>query len=157
MNNKRKRHPPCQVCFDEYDTGRLEKILVTLKSIDGFYNDNSRKCVLLRTIISKLDKLIKEHGFDYKEKALKEAGQKLIEELKPLPLTMEYQGYVGSVELSKEDSLLYGKVLGTRTLISYEGKTIDALVEDFHNAVDNYLAWGLGGKVIDKEKTDEET
>ncbi len=64
MDDRQKQNPPYQVCFDEYDTGRLEKILVTLRAIYGFYNDNSRKCVLLGTIIRKLDKLIKEHGLD---------------------------------------------------------------------------------------------
>ncbi len=54
--------------------------------------------------------------------------------------TMEYQGYVGSVEFSAEDCVLYGKVQGIRSLISYEGSTAAELVEDFHGAVDAYLA-----------------
>ena len=45
--------------------------------------------------------------------------------------TMEYKGYVGSVEFSEEDGLFYGKVMGIRALISYEGSTA---------AVDDYLA-----------------
>ena len=32
--------------------------------------------------------------------------------------TMEYKGYVGSVEFSEEDGLFYGKVMGIRALIS---------------------------------------
>ncbi len=53
--------------------------------------------------------------------------------------TMEYKGYVGSVEFSEEDALFFGKVLGVRTLISYEGENARDLVEDFHSAVDDYL------------------
>ena len=53
--------------------------------------------------------------------------------------TMEYKGYVGSVELSEEDALFYGKVLGIRALISYEGTNAAELVADFHGAVDDYL------------------
>ena len=53
---------------------------------------------------------------------------------------MEYRGYVGSVEFSEEDGLLYGKVQGIRALISYEGDSAAALVADFHGAVDDYLA-----------------
>ena len=34
--------------------------------------------------------------------------------------TMEYKGYTGSVEFSEEDALFYGKVLGIRSLLSYE-------------------------------------
>ena len=53
--------------------------------------------------------------------------------------TMEYKGYVGSVEFSEEDALFFGKVLGVRALISYEGENARDLVEDFHRAVDDYL------------------
>ena len=53
--------------------------------------------------------------------------------------TMEYKGYVGSVEFSEEDALFFGKVLGIRALISYEGENARDLVEDFHSAVDDYL------------------
>lgn len=53
--------------------------------------------------------------------------------------TMEYKGYIGTVEFSEEDCLLYGKVKGIRSLIFYEGTTAKELVTDFHNAVDDYL------------------
>ena len=54
--------------------------------------------------------------------------------------TFEYQGYIGSIEFSEEDKVFFGKVQGIRSLISYEGKTPDELIDDFHNAVDDYLA-----------------
>lgn len=54
--------------------------------------------------------------------------------------TMEYKGYLGSVEFSEEDTLFFGKVLGVRALISYEGENARELVENFHGAVDDYLA-----------------
>ncbi len=53
--------------------------------------------------------------------------------------TMEYKNYVGTIEFSEEDCLLYGQVLGIRSLISYEGTTAKELLEDFHTAVDDYL------------------
>lgn len=53
--------------------------------------------------------------------------------------TMEYRGYIGSVEYSEPDNCLYGKVQGIRSLISYEGESISELIEDFHGAVDDYL------------------
>ena len=52
---------------------------------------------------------------------------------------LEYKSYTGSIEYSKEDDLLYGKVLGIRGLISYEGRTGKELEEDFKEAIDNYL------------------
>jgi predicted HicB family RNase H-like nuclease len=53
--------------------------------------------------------------------------------------TMEYEGYVGTVEFSEADGLFFGKVVGIRSLISYEGTTAKELVDDFHGAVDDYL------------------
>lgn len=53
--------------------------------------------------------------------------------------TMEYKGYVGSVEFSESDGVFFGQVMGIRGLISYEGTTAGELVEDFHGAVDDYL------------------
>lgn len=52
---------------------------------------------------------------------------------------LEYKGYTGSIEYSKEDNLLYGKVLGIRGLISYEGSTGKELEGDFKEAINAYL------------------
>ena len=52
---------------------------------------------------------------------------------------LEYKDYTGSIEYSKEDDLLYGKVLGVRGLISYEGETGQELESDFREAIDTYL------------------
>ncbi len=52
---------------------------------------------------------------------------------------LEYKGYTGTIEYSHEDNLLYGQVLGIRSLISYEGEIGRALEEDFKASVDTYL------------------
>ncbi len=55
---------------------------------------------------------------------------------------LEYKGYKGSVEYSKADNCLFGKVLGmSKTLILYEGNTVDELRADFEAGVDSYLAY----------------
>jgi len=54
--------------------------------------------------------------------------------------TVEYKGYVGNVDFSEKDGLFYGKIMGIRALISYEGVTTKELVDDFHRAVEDYLA-----------------
>ncbi len=51
----------------------------------------------------------------------------------------EYKGYSGSVEYSSTDNVLFGKVVGIKGLISYEGDSVQKLKEDFENAVDEYL------------------
>jgi predicted HicB family RNase H-like nuclease len=53
---------------------------------------------------------------------------------------LEYKGYAGSIEYSKEDDLLFGKVLGIKGLISYEGTTGKELENDFKEAIETYLA-----------------
>lgn len=53
--------------------------------------------------------------------------------------TIQYKGYVGSIEFSEEDELFFGKVLGIRSLISYEGENAQELLKDFHEAIDTYL------------------
>lgn len=53
--------------------------------------------------------------------------------------TLEYKGYQGSVEFSEEDFCLYGKVLGIKSLILYEGQTVKELVQSFHDFVDEYI------------------
>lgn len=52
---------------------------------------------------------------------------------------VKYKGYIGSVEFSESDGIFYGKVQGSRSLISYEGTNANELVTDFHDAVDSYL------------------
>lgn len=53
--------------------------------------------------------------------------------------TVEYKGYIGSVEFSEEDAIFCGKVIGVQSLISYEGKSVDSFLASFHNAIDDYL------------------
>ena len=53
--------------------------------------------------------------------------------------TMEYKGYIGSVEFSEEDGVFFGSVQGIRSLITYEGTNAKELVGDFHGAIDDYL------------------
>lgn len=57
--------------------------------------------------------------------------------------TMNYKGYIGSIEVSEEDNCLYGKVLDlpNNTAITYEGTTVAELKKDFEGAVDDYLIY----------------
>jgi len=52
---------------------------------------------------------------------------------------LEHKGYFGTVEFSSVDNTLYGKVLGINGLISYEGISVQDLMDDFVEAVDDYL------------------
>ena len=53
---------------------------------------------------------------------------------------LEYKGYFGSVEYSKDDNCLIGKVLGmNKDSITYEGNDINELRADFEAGIDSYL------------------
>jgi predicted HicB family RNase H-like nuclease len=61
---------------------------------------------------------------------------------------LKYKNFVGSIEYSEPDNILYGRVLGlNRILISYEGQTIDELKKDFIDGVEHYLS------VCEEERT----
>lgn len=53
--------------------------------------------------------------------------------------TLEYKGFVGTVEYSAEDHCLYGKIIGTNDLIMYEGQSIKELEKDFQETIDEYI------------------
>lgn len=59
--------------------------------------------------------------------------------------TLEYKGYVGSIEVSEEDGCLYGKVLSLpgNILVSYEGANLDELQEDFRATIDARVEYGV--------------
>ena len=56
---------------------------------------------------------------------------------------LEYKGYLGSIEYSKDDNYLFGKVLGLNkeNCITYEGNTAEELYNDFKEGVDHYLEY----------------
>ena len=64
-----------------------------------------------------------------------------MERLRKKMKTLKYKGYVGSIEFSPEDNLLFGEILGIDGLVNYEGETMQELTDSFHEAVEDYLAF----------------
>ncbi|MCI0528069.1 MAG: type II toxin-antitoxin system HicB family antitoxin [Nitrospira sp.] len=52
---------------------------------------------------------------------------------------LEYKGYYGSVQYSREDRVFFGRVEFIKSLISYEGTDVESLEKAFKEAVDDYL------------------
>ncbi len=50
-----------------------------------------------------------------------------------------YKNYNGTVEYSADDECLFGKVIGLKSLISYEGNSVHELKQDFEEAIDRYF------------------
>jgi predicted HicB family RNase H-like nuclease len=65
--------------------------------------------------------------------------------------TLQYKGFDGSVELSAEDRVLHGALLGIRDAIVYEGADVGSLESNFRAAVDEYLVFCASeGKTPDR-------
>lgn len=52
-----------------------------------------------------------------------------------------YKGYYGKIEYSAEDKVIYGKIMGIHSLISFESESATDIETEFHNAVDDYLSY----------------
>jgi predicted HicB family RNase H-like nuclease len=54
---------------------------------------------------------------------------------------MEYKGYIGKVEFDDEAGIFHGEVLGTRDVITFQGRSVDELKTAFQESIDDYLAF----------------
>ena len=52
---------------------------------------------------------------------------------------LTYKGYLGVAEVDAEDRMLYGKVIGLRDVIGFEGSNFEELEASFRRAVGGYL------------------
>ena len=48
--------------------------------------------------------------------------------------------FLNKCNLMKEDKCLLGKVVGIKSLLSYEGNSVQELEQEFQNVIDGYLA-----------------
>jgi len=53
--------------------------------------------------------------------------------------TIEYKGYIGSIEYSSEDKCFFGKLEMIDDLVTFEATTALELEENFQAIVDEYL------------------
>lgn len=52
---------------------------------------------------------------------------------------LDYKGYFTKIHFSAEDSVLYGKIEEIPGLVSFESVSAKDIVQEFHNAVENYI------------------
>ncbi len=53
--------------------------------------------------------------------------------------TIEYKGYIGSIEYSSEDKCFFGKLEMIDDLVTFEATTAIELEDNFHAVVEDYL------------------
>ena len=54
---------------------------------------------------------------------------------------MEYKGYIGMVEYDDHAKFFHGDVINTKTVITFQGKSVDEIEQAFRDSVDDYIAW----------------
>jgi len=54
---------------------------------------------------------------------------------------MTYKGYYGVVQYDDETKIFHGEVINTRTVITFQGTTVDEIETAFKDSVDDYLDW----------------
>ena len=54
---------------------------------------------------------------------------------------MKYKGYYGVVQYDDEAKIFHGEVVNTRTVITFQGTTVDEIEQAFRDSVDDYLDW----------------
>lgn len=54
---------------------------------------------------------------------------------------MKYKGYTAVVELDEEQSVLFGRVIGLRDVITFQAESVAQAIEEFHHSVDSYLEY----------------
>jgi predicted HicB family RNase H-like nuclease len=52
---------------------------------------------------------------------------------------LTYNGFIGSVHFSADDSVFFGKIEGINDLVTFEGETVKELTEAFHAMVDEHI------------------
>jgi predicted HicB family RNase H-like nuclease len=52
---------------------------------------------------------------------------------------MKYKGYNGVVEFDEDAGILFGRVIGLRDVITFEGESVAEVIQAFHDSVDTYL------------------
>jgi predicted HicB family RNase H-like nuclease len=52
---------------------------------------------------------------------------------------MKYKGYTGIVELEEGSDVLFGRVIGLRDVITFQGESVAEVTQAFHDSVDDYL------------------
>lgn len=54
---------------------------------------------------------------------------------------LEYNGYIGSVAFDNEAGILYGSVVNTRDVITFQGESVSEIRQAFHESIDGYIAF----------------
>ena len=52
---------------------------------------------------------------------------------------LHYKGYTGHIEFDDEAGLFHGEVLDLKDVVTFQGRSVDEIVQAFRDSVDDYL------------------
>ena len=52
---------------------------------------------------------------------------------------LNYKGYTGHIEFDDEAGLFHGEVLDSKDVVTFQGRSVDEIVQAFRDSVDDYL------------------
>jgi predicted HicB family RNase H-like nuclease len=61
--------------------------------------------------------------------------------------TLEYRGYLATIELDDDEDCFHGRVINTRDVINFYGTTASELRAEFEKSVNEYLAFCVERKM----------
>ena len=54
---------------------------------------------------------------------------------------LNYKGYIGKAEYDDENHVFTGCVINVKTVITFQGSTVDEIENNFKTSIDDYLDW----------------
>lgn len=63
---------------------------------------------------------------------------------------LKYKGYTGYVVYDDEARIFHGEIAAIRTVITFQGTTVDEIEQAFKDSIDDYLEW-----CVERNKTPE--
>ena len=50
-----------------------------------------------------------------------------------------YKGFLSEINFNKDDGIFVGNVINTKDYIAFHGESIDDIIKNFHNIIDEYI------------------
>jgi predicted HicB family RNase H-like nuclease len=54
---------------------------------------------------------------------------------------MKHKGYQGQVEYDDSARIFHGRVIGLRSVLTFEGRNVDEIEQAFKDSIDDYIEW----------------
>lgn len=55
--------------------------------------------------------------------------------------TLQYKGFIAKLTINDDEDMMYGEVIGTRTVLTCAGRSIAEIKRSFRSVVNEYLAF----------------